>query len=246
MNKKQKLERLGALVLSLSLFLSGCAEKANCLLPFKHVHKYVKEDENGNSIVRYIESEKKDDDGYQRLDEYIEISKEDEEIYELLDKKNLFIGKENWDYLYNLMASNQDYLEYYYVMDNIQIYDGKDVYGRTIKKKMKHHYEGWHTVPDIIYNTGDVRVCHHKYFGYAIERKNGKLELVKSPLVDDIREIISDFPFVCENCYEIVYEDYVFDKSDLDKITTNDLTTSFSYPNLENKNIHTGKMRVRV
>lgn len=246
MNKKQKLERLGALVLSLSLFLSGCAEKANCLLPFKHVHKYVKEDENGNSIVRYIESEKEDEDGYKRLDEYIEISKEDEEIYELLDKKNLFIGKENWDYLYNLMASNQDYLEYYYEIPTTQVYKSRNSYGKIVTNEREYMQTGWHASPDSAFNTGDVRVCHHKYFGYAIERKNGKLELVKSPLVDDIREIISDFPFVCENCYEIVYEDYVFDKSDLDKITTNDLTTSFSYPNLENKRIHTGKMRVRI
>ena len=246
MNKKQKLEKLGALVLSLSLFLSGCAEKATCLLPFKHVHKYVKEDEKGNSIVRYIESEKDDDDGYKRLDEYIEISKEDEEIYKLLDKKNLFVGKDNWDYLYNLMSDNQDYLEYYYIMDNTQIYNGKDIYGRTIKKKMKHHYEGWHTIPDIIYNTGDVRVCHHKYFGYAIERKNGKLELVKSPLVDDIREIIDDFPFYGTDCCEIVYENYTISKDILNAVSVNDFTTNFGYPNLENKSMHTGKMRVRV
>ena len=120
-NNKNK-EVLLAYLITLSLFLSGCAEKATCLMPLRHVHKYVKEDDNGNTIVRYIESENKSDKDYIRDNEYILIDDNARKIYKLLDEKCLFVGKDNWNYLYNLMANNQDYLEYFYEIDNTQLY----------------------------------------------------------------------------------------------------------------------------
>ena len=243
--KNNRKAKLFAYLMTGSLLLSGCAERVNCSVSSKHVHKYVKETDNGESIVRYIESEKENIDDYIRYDDYIEITNDDEQIYKLLNNHKLFFGKDNWEYLYNMMSNNSDYVEYHYDYPSVQQYKDKDIYGRTVIKKRRVRHEGWHTNPNFVYNTGEVRICHHKYFGYNIEYSNGKFRLHRSPLVDDVREIINEYPYFCEGCIEIVYEEFIANKDELNSLTANDFTTNFSYPNLDNRSVYTAKMRIK-
>ena len=56
--------------------------------------------------------------------------------------------------------------------------------------------------------TGNMRDCHHMYYGYRVTRnKNGKLRLERSPLVDDILTIKNEYPYIKEKFVDVVYSD---------------------------------------
>ena len=73
---------------------------------------------------------------------------------------------------------------------------------------------------------GKVRLNHYQYFGYKIEYNNGKYELIKSPLVDDINEIINDYPYYSLECSEIVTKDLEYDKDMVASVRIEDINTS--------------------
>ena len=56
-------------------------------------------------------------------------------------------------------------------------------------------HDGWTDNPDYAHNTGKVRLYHHRYFGYKVLREDNKFKLERSPAVDDVRTIISEYPY---------------------------------------------------
>ena len=237
LTKKELGKRLTAigLVLTLGVPLVGCAEKAECEIPESHVHLYVKELEDGTNIETYRQSEHVEWKGYQRYDDYITITKEDEKIYKAL--KGRFEGQSNWDYLYNQMASKPDFLEFYYRYTTTQVYTTR-VNGKTQVRTRTVTHSGWTDNPNRAHNNGDVRICHYKYYAYKLVYNNGKYKLEKSPLVDDIREIIFEYPYFDEECWEIDYEEFEFDKDKLDTLTPDNEHNKFNHPDLENKDLY--------
>ena len=82
-------------------------------------------------------------------------------------------------------------------------------------------------------NTGEVRLRHFKYYGYTIGYKDGKYELIKSPLADDFREIVDEYPYYSPKCYESVYQYFNFKKEDLPNIRIEDINP-YGQPDLDN------------
>lgn len=238
------LKRMLPYALAASVVLSGCGEKSECNIPASHVHKYTKQVTDDITIERYMENEHLGYAGYNWTEEYIEINKVDEEIYKLLNKYSLFEGVNNWDYLYNRMANNHDYLMFYYEYYTTETYTTTDSDGKTTTHTRTVHHDGWHSNPNDSDNTGKTRLYHHRYYGYRIIFENGKFKVEKSPEVDDIREIINEYPYFSEDCDTVVYETFKFNRRELKYLSPEDFDT-FVNPDLDNTSLELGEGRNR-
>ena len=210
--------------------LSGCSEQAECNITEDHVHKYVGSNKKG-TVVTFIKSEDlviQDgyEDGsfkifdYKRQDDYETMTEEDKGFFEIKGIK-LYKGSDNWDYLYNVMASKKDRIEYRYRYD-----DGFDYAYRWIESNQENkHY------------TGDVRVYHYRFCGHRIILKDGVWIDERSPFVDDIRDIIDEYPYFQLDPYTVVHKDYKVKKEDIPKTWLADVN-DFKAPDLENKELH--------
>ena len=218
-------------LLAIPFILSGCARNVECNVPERHVHKYVGSNNKG-TVTNYFDSEGEyirvgytDGDFqtfyYYRKDDYIDISKDDERFYEIKGYY-LFDGRENWDYLYNVMATKKDFLEYQYQYD-----DGLGGWNRS-----------WTTNKKKNNLTGKVRVCHYQFCGHKLEYKDGRWINTRSPFVDDIRQIIDEYPYFELDCYKVAKKEYTFDKKQVKDIKIEDIN-EFNHPDLENKDLYT-------
>ena len=231
--KKYKLQKIVPYLLISSMLLTGCGKKSECENPTRHVHLYTKEFNNGIVISTYFDDESLERSGYQWQNDIIEITKTDEELYHVLNSHNLFNGIDNWEYLYRLMASQHDYLKFYYEYDTVETYTETDSKGNTTVHTRTVHHDGWHTNPNDSDNTGKTRLYHHRFYAYRVLYRDGHFVLDRSPLVDDIREVLEDYPYVCENAVEEVYETFKFARHDLPYLRAEDFDT-FAHPNLSN------------
>lgn len=233
--KKKMIYKLLPYMIMSSLTLSGCGETSECDLPNRHVHLYTK-DINGFTIKKYEDNEHLYDYyGYQWNPEYIDINKKDELAFNRISTYNLFDGVENFDYLYNKMAYNYDYLEFEYKYETRETIEIKDDEGNVIdtKEKVETHYD-WHKDQYDFDNTGKVRLCHKQYFGYSVEEKNGKWYVERSPYVDDYREILEYYPYVNEDCSTTVTKEHNLSFFKSREVTTEDFYYDFGHPDLEN------------
>lgn len=223
-------------VVALSILLSGCGEKSECEIPTRHVHKYIKEITPKIKIERYMDDEHLNVFGYKWNNEYIEINKVDEKVYDLLRNYGLFEGKNSWEYLYNEMATHHDYLEFYYEYTTTEIIETTDAEGNIIIEEEKTHHEGWHQNPYFSENTGRTRLYHHRYYGYKIVYEDGRFRAIKSPAVDDVRDVINEYPYFSEDCVTLVHEEFRFRKSELKYLSPEDFDV-YKGPDLANKNL---------
>ena len=233
---KPKIRKIYLKVLSLltiPFILSGC-DNSDCKIESSHVHKYVGSNKRG-TVINYIYSEQPNisqwyEDGsskyfdYKKQDEYFELTKEDEQFYK--EKGSiLFKGEDNWDYLFTLMGAKKDHLEYYYKYD-----DGLGGWSHSWKKEK----------PSKNYFAEKIRVYHYRFCGHKLTYQDGKWIDERSPFVDDIREIIDEYPYFQLDCYMQVYKDYKVDKKNLDNIKLEDYD-EFTGPDLDNPELYTNK-----
>lgn len=235
MKNSTKIKLLSSMLAG-TIMLSACGEKSDCDIPTRHVHRYTKEITEDISLEEYIDSEKLNVHGFTWNDDYIEVNKYDEELYKLLNSKYLFNGSDNFDYLYNVMSNQHDYLMFYYEYDTIETYTTTDADGHVHTHTRTVHHDGWHRNPNDSDNTGKVRLYHHRYYGYRVVNKNGKFVLERSPYVDDVREIIDDYPYFGEKCIHEVYEEFKFSRRELKNLNPEDFDT-FKGPDLSTKSL---------
>lgn len=240
--KKYNLKRVMPLALTATIFLSGCGEKSECDIPTRHVHKYTKQITDEIAIETYVDDEHLSlFGGYIWNEDYIEINKVDEKIYKLLKDNGLFEGTTNWNYLFNVMASKKDYLMFYYHYTTVETYTETDSEGNIEVKTRTVEHNGWTANPYDSNNTGRTRLFHHRFLGYKIVNENDKFKLKKSPAVDDIREIIMEYPYFKEDCTIEVYEEFLFNKYELGNISPYDYFNNFKGPDLDNPNLENNK-----
>ncbi len=235
--RKLKLQRIVPFVLISSMLLTSCGKKADCNLPTRHVHEYTKDINNEITINTYFDSEQVELHGYNWTENYMEITKTDEAFYKLLNSKKLFNGIDNWDYLYYEMANVHDYLKFYYEYETVETYTETDSKGNVTVHTRTVTHSGWTDNPNDSDNTGKTRLYHHKFYAYRINFINGEYVLERSPLVDDIREVLADYPYVCEKGFDEVYESFKFHRSELKYLSPSDFDT-FNHPDLSNNTPH--------
>ncbi len=204
-------------LLSCPFILSGCSNQSECTETSDHAHRYVNPK---TGIELHIgNSEYLTYNGYIWQEDFYTLNEDDVAFYE--QKKDLFYGPDNWDYLYNVMASKKDRIEYRYRYD-----DGFDYAYRWIESNQENkHY------------TGDVCVYHYRFCGHRIILKDGKWIDERSPFVDDIRDIIDEYPYFQLDPYMVVHKDYIVKPEDIPKTWLADVS-DFKGPDLENKELH--------
>jgi len=240
---KKIMPRIVAL-LFVPFILTGCGKKSDCDITTSHLHLYTKNTEKG-TISKYLDSEKLTYGNYNWNKDYIEITKEDENFYRA--KGELFVGKDNWQYLFNTMKENsKDHLEFYY--------DYKTHYVVTMGSGKSRHtairssrHTGWSDDPTHRGVTGEVKVCHHRFYGYNIVLIDGEYQKVQSPLVDDIREIINDYPYFSEECVEIVDQKHDFTKNIdiLPSLKVSDFN-DFTGPDLSSPELNISEIKANI
>ena len=228
--KVRKIYKQVLALIAIPFILTGC-KKADCSIPERHVHKYIGSNKRG-TITNYFDSEdeKYEDyyqDGhnqyfiYQRQDDYLEITKEDEEFYKA--KGKMFKGEDNWGFLFSLMSGKKDHIEYCSESD--------DGFGNASSS--------WFTSKPSGFN-GRIRIYHYRFCGHRLVYKDGKYINERSPFVDDIREIIDEYPYFEIDCYKQVYKEYEVDRDKLSSIKMEDYD-EFQGPDLGNKELYTIK-----
>lgn len=242
---KSYFRRIAPIALVTTILLSGCGEKSECDIPTRHVHRYTKSISDEIQIETYRDSETLYSYGYNWNEDYIEINKVDEEFYRVIGNKGLFEGDVNWPYLFNKMAEQEDYLMYFYEYDQLETYTVTDSDGNVQVKTRIVHHSGWHSNAYDSDNTGLVRLYHHKFFGYRVVNKNGKFKLEQSPIVDDIRQVINDYPYFSEKPVTEVYQEFRFNKYELGDLKPEDFDT-FVHPDLDHPELEVDKLTLKV
>ncbi len=222
----------GGLALVLGFSEVGCGEKAVCYKPERHVHLYVK-NIDGYTVTAWFESEDIHIADYCRTDESMDINYEDARFFK--KSRFSFLAEDNWDYLYHLMASYSDYLEFYWERSYYTWTEDED--GNKVMEY--HHEDDWTTNPSNSDNTGLVRVVHHRYRAREFFLENGNYRIGKSPYVDDIREVLSDYRYVSDTdfCTKVYSQNYKRSPKELPKLTVNDFPR-FEGPRLDCKDYY--------
>lgn len=177
-----------ALLICGSVLLTGYGKEAECPINGYHIHKYT--DEAG--YTKYVESEKMSLGEFNRNDEYILISKEEEEYYKKVNKAKLLLASNNYETIDKLLEENSDYLEYEYRHTYITyMMSGKVLIPIT------HVSYNWTTDKNDSRLTGKVRIIHPMYQAYDIKKdENGKLVVVVSDIVDNLYDVIDEYPYI--------------------------------------------------
>ena len=224
-----KIKQVTKLILPLlatTVILTGCAARSGCEIKRSHAHKYYV-NTNIGTIYTYMNSENLIDSEFTWTKDYFELTDDDVEFYDI--KKDLFDGRKNWGYLYNGMKDCTNYLSFYYSYDEDEDYWDGDGNHQTRKK----NYSGWTTNPRARGVTGEVALNHYRFFSYKIIKKDGKYERIQSPLVDDIRDVLDEYPYVPKRFAKEVYVTYNFRTRDLPNLKVSDFNY-FTGPDLEN------------
>ncbi len=212
MKKKNLLRKqllLSALAFSLAS-TTGCGKKADCDIEDPHAHLYTNEE----GYTRYIDKEYIKYEGYTRSDDYINIEGQ-EKFYKFLDKKDILRIDDNLGVILSKQEQNQDYIEYRYEYTYYQPIP----HYYTINKVTQVYYtyipvtyHSWTSNPDHCNLTGEQRLCHYVYTAYKIEKdEKGKYVLIPSKDVDNIKEVMDEYPYIKEKYYKVVNPEYGYD-----------------------------------
>ena len=181
----------------LKLQLFGRFMKSDCKEQGFHLHRYQK-----SGLIRYIPRENLKYQGYYWTKYGKFANSFNRELFEFETKHKLLRISDNEEYIRELENSKHDYREYEYEYEAFYM---------AGKVPMWTTETEWTSDPKDIDDgelTGNMRDCHHMYYGYRVTRnKNGKLRLERSPLVDDILTIKNEYPYIKEKFVDVVYSD---------------------------------------
>lgn len=202
-----------------------------------HVHLYTKD--IGNVRIQKWLPEESLTLFYVKQEDFLPATTFDLNAYSTLDIYSLFEGKENIDYIHYQIRKNRDYMKFYYYYE--ETYEVEDEDGE--KRQVTDTYSGWSTDPRHRGVTGKTRVYHTRYFAYKLVQRNGKLELEKSPSVDDVRTILNEYPYISESTTQEVSETFNFGRLELPYLNLEDFDPFYT-PTVEDnplENISTNK-----
>lgn len=193
------------LCFSLGLGSSGCA-KSDCSVGDDHVHLYTKD-----GYVRYIQSEYLTCDGFSWNEEYRYLNRKEIELQQFLDKKNLFRIDLNTQKIQSVLEQREDYFEYEYKYDS---WDTETTYDYVkeeyVTKPVRVTKEAWTTDANHINLTGLARLCHPVYQACKVEKnEKGKYKLIRSDMVDNVLDIMDEYPYIDKNYCKTLYYTYM-------------------------------------
>lgn len=163
--------------------LTGCGKKMDCDIEDEHMHKYVSEE----GFETYKEGEYEENSGMMWTEETVTPNKQLETISDF----DLIRIDENIDALEVATKNDLPYIEYEYVYTYLTpIRVGK------ITTMVSHTAHDFTTDKEDDRLTGYIRDVNYKYQGYKIgEDKKGESVIIESDLVDDLTDIMDEYPY---------------------------------------------------
>lgn len=216
--------------LSIGLIIGGLvspSKKEQCeITNTYHVHKFTKTVGNV-SIEKWLERES--NTSYKKKEDFLPATSFDIQAYNTLASNYLFDGKDNLDFINYQIATNKDYMEFYYYYETEHYEEDKD--GKKVKKTEIHN--GWTKNPWHEGVTGKTKVIHTRYYAYSLVYRNGQLELEKSKSVDDVREILDEYPYISESTNHEVSQTFYFYSFELPYLELEEIDPFYT-PTVEN------------
>lgn len=196
---------IGNILLSMVMLFSGCAKTVDCDINVPHAHVYVNEEGFKKNIV----SEKESKWGYIRTDDYFEVSQQEEELVKFIYKNDLMDITQNQEAIEKTIKNNKDYTEYRYRYTYLQPIPHTYKVGKSTMIRYTYipvtRYS-WTSDPNHSRLTGETREVHYMYYGYKIEtNEKGKLKVIKSKLVDDLKDLPEDYLYIKKDFTTKVY-----------------------------------------
>ena len=182
-----------ALVLFTLITYVGCVKNVDCSINGEHVHLYINEEKN---LSKYVNSEKEHINNFFRTNDYLSMTKE----LEIIDKNNLYIVKDNTDYINQKISENipsrQSY-SYGYIYGH---YTGYGIGLNPATGDVEYYYgmhTGWHNGYDWQdisldeYTEDKVRDITYKFKFYKIN-EDGTLSY---SMFDSLDEITDEYKY---------------------------------------------------
>lgn len=197
-----------------------------------HVHLFTRN--IGNSTIKKWLQRENDTTFYKKNDDFLATTSFDVEAFDKLEDYHLFEGIDNIDYVHHQIKTNRDYMEFYYEYE--ETYYEEDEDGNKVKKTRE--YSGYTTNPRHRGVTGKTVVYHTRYYAYSLIYKDGNLELEKSPSVDDVREVLTEYPYISENTKHQVSQTFYFSRFELPYLDLEEFDPFYT-PTVENNPLET-------
>lgn len=191
-----------------------------------HVHRFSKDIDNF-TINKWLQKER--NTSYTKKDDFLPTTDFDLKAFDKLDDYHLFDGKDNLNFINYQIKHNKDYLKFYYYYEETYYEEDEDG-NKEIKTRS---YEGWTRNPHHEGVTGKTRIYHTRYYAYKLIYHDGNLELEKSNDTDDVREILTEYPYIGENTNHEIYETFRFPRFELPYLDIEEITPFYT-PTVEN------------
>lgn len=198
-----------------------------------HVHQFNKNIEN-TTINKWLQRE--NNTSFTKKDDYLPTTAFDLEAFDKLADHNLFDGKDNIDFIHYQITHNKDYLKFYYYYE--ETHYEKDEDGNEVAKT--EEYEGWTRNPNHRGITGKTRIYHTRYYAYKLIYRDNKLETERSHEVDDVREILDEYPYINESSAHEIYETLYFSKYEVPFLELEKISPFYT-PTVENNPLEVEK-----
>lgn len=184
------------MLLSMPATISGCGKTVKCDVKGEHAHLYTNEE----GYAKYLEDEHETYKGFNRDDEYIEIKSEEKELYSFLKDKGLLSINDNLEILVDELLVNEDYQEYRYTYIYLMPIPHVHFNGKTSVTTYSYiPTPGRSWTNDATHGnlTGEERTVHYVYQAYkVIIDEKGNYALEASEYVDDLRDIMDEYPYI--------------------------------------------------
>lgn len=163
--------------------LTSCGNIMDCEIEEEHMHKYVSDE----GFETYKEGEWGKNADMYWTEEYVPYN----EKLETISDFDLIKIDDNLEALENATKNDLPYLEYEYKYNYVTpLKVGK------VTTMISHTAYDFTTNKDDCRLTGCVRDVSYKYKGYKIvEDKKGKKTIIESKLVDDLTDIVDEYPY---------------------------------------------------
>lgn len=184
------------MLVSIPTTMTGCGKIVECDVESNHAHLYT----NDDGYVKYLKEEHERVQGFDRTDTYIELTKEEENLYDFLQKRGLLSISNNLEALVEEQLVNQDYQEYRYSYPYMipiphVVSNGKTT--TTYFTYIPGTGYTWTKDPNHGNLTGEERTVHFVYQAYKVTMdEKGNYQLEASGYVDDLREIMDEYPYM--------------------------------------------------
>lgn len=184
------------MLISIPSTLTGCGNIVDCDIKETHAHLYTNED----GYIRFLVDEHEFVDNFSRSDQYISLDEDEKKLNDYLKANDLLKISDNLEVLIEEKLLNEDYQEYRYTYTYMAAIPQVHSNGKTTTISYIYIPSTGKSWTDNAFHsnlTGEERTAHYVYQAYKVVLdEKGKYTLEASEYVDDLRDIMQEYPYI--------------------------------------------------